>query len=218
MIALTRRRFMQKKVAIDTPYITEGLTFLLDGIDRGSDDSAWTDLAGGIRFPYVNGVTAGDNGVDFASGHSAMVADKGLNSNSKTDATIEVVWTYNNANNWQNIVTSNLEGLGFEQYYRYDFVFYCKKSTSPNDVQCILNPTSNRVTGKKLSVSYSPSVGYINGIAANNDGSRCFSVGNLSLGNNYSGRIFSVRLYNRVLTEADVLANYAVDRERFGTG
>ena len=200
---------------LETPYIKDGLTFLLDGVNKGGDSTAWTDLVKGIKFPYVTGVTADTDNVTFASGHSAMVADKGLTYNSKINATVEIVWQYSHANNQQSIFRSDIDGLGFFQYYRADFGFYCRKSTSSNDVQCIANPTSNRVEGKKLSVTYSPSVGYINGVLANNDGTRNIGIGTLTLGINYVGKIYCIRLYNRVLTEAERLANYAVDVDRF---
>lgn len=196
-------------------YIVDGLTFILDGIEKGTDNDAWTDLVGGIKFPYVTGVTADTDNVTFASGHSAMVADKGLTYNSKINATVEIVFQYSNVNSIKSIFRSNIDGLGFFQYYRTDFGFYCRKSTSSNDVKCIANPTSNRVEGKKLSVTYSPSIGYINGVLASNDGYRNIGIGTLTLGINYVGKIHCIRLYNRVLTEAERLANYANDVERF---
>jgi hypothetical protein len=50
-------------------------------------------------------------------------------------------------------------------------------------------------------------------------GGKGISLGSRGNGSRiYTGTVYSVRVYNRHLTEAEVLANYAVDRERFGIG
>lgn len=195
-------------------YIVDGLTFIIDGIEKGTDNDAWTDLVGGIKFPYVTGVTADTDNVAFASGHSAMVADKGLSYNSLTDATIEVVWTYSHTNNQQSIIRPNVKGVCFFQYYRTEFGFAAVSSAAER-FATLSNPVANRVEGKKLCVSYSPNLGYINGALGTNSTNRYILTGSLTLGINYVGKIHCIRIYNRVLTEEERLANYALDVERF---
>ena len=72
---INRRRVMGGKA--DIGYITDGLVFHLDGIKKGSDVNAWTDLVGNVKFPYIDGITPRYNYVSF-DGTKNLVADRQL--------------------------------------------------------------------------------------------------------------------------------------------
>lgn len=54
-------------------YITDGLVFHMDGLNKGSNPNYWTDTVGGLQFAYVTGVTPSNNGIVFESKHEPLL-------------------------------------------------------------------------------------------------------------------------------------------------
>lgn len=71
--------------AADKDYIKEGLVFWLDGIDRGGEEGIWSDLVGGVVFhttpdtvefgaDFVQGIMLSDMSVNYPYGSSTIEA------------------------------------------------------------------------------------------------------------------------------------------------
>lgn len=213
MITTLRRRHTGDVKEINTPYIKDGLIFLLDGIDKGGDNTAWIDLVNGTRFEYVDGVTPDIDNVTFTSGHSQCIGNKELVSNDY-NYTIEGVFTADYTNRVKGILEQNKVGVSLVYYYRGNMIICCTAAAS-NQFPQVAIPSSLQSAGKKLSISGSKTFGYCNGTLSRG-GNRYVTRTPMKIGNSYVGKIFCIRVYNRALTEDEVLANYLVDRDRFG--
>lgn len=197
-------------------YIQDGLVFHLDGIERG--DSGWTDLIGGKKFTLYN-CTLNDDNVEFNGTSSYGKASGTLNEDSS--GTIEAVFTTDN------FVTTTSD---------FDLdVFYSGKSGGPNIY--LVKYSGKEAIATTLSTQYknsidkvktvsasrvSPYPGIINGAPAPKYTIKSLSRSSASymyLGhytNKYlQGKIYSIRRYNRSLTEEERLHNQLLDIQRF---
>ena len=101
-------------------YIKKGKVFHLDGINKGDDTAAWTDLVMGLSFPYVNGVVAEENHVRFDNGHSDCIAN-GSYGEFGLGGTFEIVFKTSSANVFNPGLGPN---FGLMSYYS-DFTPFC---------------------------------------------------------------------------------------------
>jgi hypothetical protein len=197
-------------------YIQDGLVFHLDGIERG--ESGWTDLIGGKKFTLYN-CTLNDDNVEFNGTSSYGKASGALNSDSS--GTIEAVFTADNF-----VTTTDSFDLD---------VFYSGNSSGPNlqlvkysGKEAIASSLSNQYknsTDKVKTVSASlksPYPGIINGAytpkytikSLSRSSTSYMYVGHYS--NKYlQGKIYSIRRYNRPLTEEERIHNQLLDIQRF---
>ena len=194
-------------------YVQEGLVLYLDGIEQGGTAGVWTDLVGGHVFSPSGGVA-------FNADHIALDGTGSLTNSTFTcpghsTGTIETV------------VADNAPEEAA-------FVF----SPKSGGTRLMIHISGYRIRGKAgsnsgpkyvlpvdtASISLTGTVCYVNGVAATQDGtgnmnggsSNC--VGARGSSSKFKGKIYCVRIYNRKLTEEEVLANLAVDRARFGIG
>lgn len=199
-------------------YIQDGLIFHLDGIERGDDETAWTDLIKGKKFTLYN-CTLNDNNVEFNGTSSYGKASGALTSDST--GTIEAVFTADN-------FVTNTSDFDLD-------VFYSGNSSGPNlalvkssGKEAIASTLSNqyknpidKVKMVNASLTY-PYPGVINGIFTPKYSVKSLSRSSASymyLGhytNKYlQGKIYSIRRYNRPLTTEERLHNQLLDIQRF---
>lgn len=76
-----------KQITINS-YITDGLVFYLDGINKGTNEGKWTDLAGGVQWTNY-GATSLENGWSFAN-EAYMLDDGTMGSYSFANCTVEM--------------------------------------------------------------------------------------------------------------------------------
>ena len=197
-------------------YIQDGLVFHLDGIERGK--SGWTDLIGGKKFTLYN-CTLNDNNVEFNGTSSYGKASGNLAGDSS--GTIEAVFTTDN------FVTTTSD---------FDLdVFYSGNSSGPN-LQLVKN-SGREAISTTLSNQYKNSIDKVKMVSAsrvspypgiiNGAYTPKYTISSLSrssasymyLGhytNKYlQGKIYSIRRYNRSLTEEERLHNQFLDIQRF---
>ena len=207
MDLIDRRRIMMKR-NMDM-YIQDGLIFHLDGIYKGDNTNAWTDLVSGLYFPYVNGVSSLSKGVDFASVHSMFKATGSINWPFK-DCTLEIcVSSINNM-----MIFDSRPGQIALGVYAGRLLF----GNLNNDSNSVSYTHGNE--SSTLSIQYG--IGYQNGVnitAARNtfwiQGGDGITLGSRGTTSNYTGIIYDVRVYNRNLTQDEVLHNYQIDYKRF---
>lgn len=216
MIALNRRRVMgAEKQAKE--YIQNGLVFWLDGIDKGGTEGYWIDLVGGLRFP-LTGATSVADGVEFTA-----------ESDVKTENTTTMKWPLATYHLEVVCQSMNQTSLGTKVVVmptaniNVAFLFYntsIGRSTYTGKLRN-LNPKGN---GVLANYSVAEHLQYCNGAAMSTINSTTnangidsyIHIGRKSAGQNYVGKICSVRVYSRQLTADEVIYNYNIDKERFG--
>lgn len=223
MDLLMRRREMMLASAsspIECPYITDGLIFWLDGIEKGNDQSVWTDLIGGKQFALTNAVFK-TNSVAFTANGAYGVCNGPLSVDANTE-TIEIACG-----------TFNLGTACILHQPKIDnkagacFIVGSDRKNSSYAMDGVTRARWNlsSATGiKRISMNSSYAVN--NGATiskgsndywgANNTG-KTYLANNASLGKQYkaSDGIYCIRIYNRILSVAEMQANQAVDASRF---
>lgn len=229
-LLLRRRQMaMSKKEPFVNPYITDGLVLHLDGIEKGSTPDAWTDLINGIVFTKkAGGVTFNSDNVQFGgSSNNALVSSVSGSMPRKNKGTIEVCFRA-------------AAGLTVDKVLFYGdgdsgICFYIRGGGTNVCINCQNSGTDvpNAVFTQSDTVTYSCRLG----LAVQNFQGQEFVGGNnyitkkqtvMIVGGSgrgastiydcFNGKIHSIRVYNRHLTEEEILHNQAIDNTRFHLG
>lgn len=203
-------------------YVLDGLTFQLDGINKGSKSGVWQNLRGSAEY-INNGAEFLANGVRF-QGTAYLTGTSDLAAfYDQTDYTIEVVYSIpSELPAVQQILFSNKQNI----YPSFGF--------NANKQLCIAS-NGNLIAG----FTVIPTTEGIHYASANNsrllfDGTlitsrstnAAFSHGEISsiggrqktsgvLDSGFTGIIYAIRIYDRLLSEAEMGANQEVDIARF---
>lgn len=217
-----RRRLMMVGTEGSNPYdeygyIKKGKIFHLDGIDKGETANAWTDLVGGLVFNNVGSVSAtSTENAWYFPGNNDVNMMYGGHLSANNNYTIEAC--FNNENSSACLFISNTNTANFPLFYfdtRYKLLFLQLNKTydiipSVNQAHC---------------VSVNLDIGVHNGVqAAESSSTYWASDGNSYVGRRsrtnafYKGYIYSIRIYDRRLTESEIINNQRVDNERFNLG
>ena len=211
MRAVERRRGMGGK-AEELSYISDGLVFHLDGIDKGDTAGAWTDLINGTVF----------TGTAVAQSDSFFFENTYLSNSSfvlpaNTDHTVELCYVetvsqngvlFCSGNNAKgNIFVAPYFTMYMQSFnmYKHDRVINRKYTISFNGERCIQNGSSKAY--QRVGSNYT------NG--RTNIGARYYG-GNYQLF--FRGNVYAIRVYNKTLTEAEIRNNQKVDNKRFKLG
>lgn len=197
-------------------YIQSGLVFQLDGIERGSNPLVWTDKKHLIEFPYSNATSVGSDYVMF-DGTGCIVSNI-IPAINAYQGTIEVCIS--------DYTTSNCKIFCIGSYHDLiQFIIYKNKigfsnSNAYNSVVAISNfPT-------KATYSINKDTLFVNSEKFteftieqfNNTNQLEIIIGSrYPDGNswNFNGKIHSIRVYDRILTDDEILHNQDIDRQRF---
>jgi hypothetical protein len=216
----SRRQLMMYKEP--PPYIQNGLVLWLDGINKGGNANAWTDLIGKVEFPYNEHSTVNSDSVSFDGGEGSYLQSSG-------DTSVRVNVPYQ---------TGTIEVVA-EQGTYYGAIF----GTGINGSICFIRKSSGITTGTSINRSrkritknipdtaYTVSVSVdnffvINGVAQTysttneyvQSAENFMYVGGSSHMTCTPCKIYCVRIYNRVLTMDEVLKNQEDDNRRFNLG
>ena len=190
-------------------YVTDGLVLWLDGIEKGGTNS-WIDK--------INGTSFGNHGATFNTDHVYFdgtddYLDGTFTAPKNSAGTIEVCF--------------EREGTGT----RIAFMAQTTNSLAFGCIDTVLNWSNgtNRTTWQTLptkgTVGVNVNRAIANGVAMTTRGNTYLSgrgtvtlIGKRSSGNFFMGKIYSIRIYNRALTENEILANQRVDNARFNLG
>jgi hypothetical protein len=221
-LLLIRRMMMAPPAPAGGNYVRDGLVMYLDGIDKGSNSAGWSDLVGQSFFTYNEHSTPGADSV-VMDGLGTIYSDYGAVVSSLT-GTIEIcaqvlnfvnetyIYTGGGGNNVLSIWV-HTKGLGFQR----------ENNANGYNILKFDNFTTLAVQPFTASLQYS--VGYLNGVVNNGtqaDGWNNNNIIRIGGFNNASARcnvkIHSIRIYNRQLTQAEMLANQREDNTRFNLG
>ena len=209
-------------------YVQDGLIAMWDGIENAGwgvhdpNATTWTDLVGG-QWGSWNIQGAGSDHAIFNLASQL----KTFNSYVNVPATIELsifdvanmggcFLNINNKTNWNGMATNgmlcpyfyNSSGITYQFYSKQTAVSWAGRDFCDNSTFSLQYSTTgivayaNGVTKKTATVS--------NGESTKNYGIAGYA------GVKFTGKARYLRLYSRALTAAEVAANHAIDKERFG--
>ena len=227
-------------------YVQDGLVLHLDGIDKGNVANQWTDLINGVDFPN-HGATELENGWQFdgVDDYMGYLNDNSKSLNLKAgDCTIECCCYDNSLNNdsgtshagmaiiylgqnnatGTNATNSVYLSLVYNANQRYINGVYVKGTTNvwqDQKVDIVAEHTisvneergyDNETSLSTLNANHWDSMNGGRTIGARWHPSLNRAVGFLL------GKIFAIRIYNRILTETEMRQNQRVDNARFNLG
>lgn len=196
-------------------YVQDGLVFQLDGIEYGGIDGQWIDRKNGIIAVLSNLVTRVNNKYFLFSAGGQALFDKSASVN-RTAYTIDFVGTCNQS---------------------YANVFCPFPNSSINDIM-LGSYTGGSVFGYGMKRNIKAFRGNIGLICAHFQNDHFINKGviitpttqfqtlavrdkfgiNAAYRESYSGRIFTIRCYNRDLSDREILINQQIDNARFELG
>ena len=208
-------------------YVQDGLVFQLDGIDKGNVEGAWVDRKAGRQFTLNNCIVNSDN-IEFNGTDSeAIDNDNYTFPTVPENYTIEVVLYYGGGSG---ILTENSTTTSYgspmmvtlystSTYFTIGRNLYAVEALPENKYMCL----QAQSMGQKVQVNCNGDVlATRGGSIINND---FFAYGKASVGCVWTsssdragqllGKVYSIRLYNRLLTEEERYNNMVVDYMRF---
>ena len=200
-------------------YVQYGLIFHLDGINKGVG-SDWTDLIGGVQFTS-SGATSMQDSYYFSSS-SYLNKFNGWDTGSD-DFTVEVCYYYTGSNSIYSVFGFGggasskyplfYKGGNYITWIQGGYLYDCSSFQTNSKYTVSLNNTRGLVNGNSISILSSTDYW--------STGSE-MRIGKLAGGGaaNYpfNGYIYSIRIYNRRLSQAEQLQNQQMDNQRFNLG
>ena len=190
-------------------YVQDGLVFQLDGIDKGNVEGAWVDRKAGRQFTLNNCIVNSDN-IEFNGTDSKAVYNQLLDFGTTT--TVEVVFTREKV--FGTIISSGnkIELMALQETTGYKYRYFSGNQVTgipfpdPTTIHTLSIPTSGRPVLDQIAQAKTFKDFY------SESGTTTYVGG----GPSYSkGKIYSIRIYNRNLTQAEMLKNQMIDIERF---
>lgn len=199
-------------------YINNGMILLLDGLQNtrkghSASTNVWEDLSGNNYDVTMENIQINNNNMYFSGTNSKMYSENNINA-----VSVEMVLELE-------------ETEQIEQYIAYFGSTDKILAWSPNVKGFSLGHQKKRYLVENLykknsiSVQYNPDVMYLNSKKLElNVGSETwmnssqypFMISGYSSGWRMKGKIYSIRVYNRSLTQEEINHNYMVDKARYG--
>lgn len=207
-----------------TDYVQNGLILHLDGKKKGGG-STWDSVVGTAQYTNYNAIFNSDHVYfDGVNSYLRGATPSSNNTPARTAGTIEIVYENENLGTSAShiFVPRAVSKIGANVSAAGNF-WYAYDNTSRRSYYGMVS------TLAKASISVSSARGYENGIAMDYTSWKDYAIG-VNASYNYIGRrqstttgmfkgkIYSIRIYNRQLTEAEVLQNLSVDNLRFNLG
>ena len=209
-------------------YVQDGLVFQLDGIDKGNVEGAWVDRKAGRQFTLNNCIVNSDNiefnGIDS----SAIDNDNYTLPTVPENYTIEVVLYYGGGT----ILSQNSTITGYGSpmmvalystayYFTIGRNLYAVEALPENKYMCLQAQAKNsnvqvNCNGDVLATRYgTDSIIDTNFFTYGRPSVGCVWISSSDRSGQLLGKVYSIRLYNRLLTEEERYNNMVVDYMRF---
>ena len=194
-------------------YIRDGLVMWLDGEKNGDDGShdpsptVWYDQSGNNYNWALTGVTVNDKSVGFSS--------SGESNATRTYAEGSVSYTYAEVvfKKTESISTTDAILVGYGNNFGSLFT---KSSSIGVSSKTVRIPALNKVfaftTNCYLNGKQATNTNVAASFASNVDP----TIGRYNGNNKLNGDIYCIRLYNRILSAAEIAHNFEIDKKRFG--
>ena len=201
-------------------YVNNGMILLLDGIKNtrnghSTSTNVWEDLSGNNYDVTMKNITINENNMYFSGGSSIMYSLNNIDA-----VSVEMVLELEESPNDSQYIAS------FGSLYKI-------LAWTPSEKGFSLGHGKKRYLVENLykknsiSVQYSPDVMYLNSKKLDNSLNMeswssapkyPFMISGYANANGWrlKGKIYSIRIYNRALTQDEINHNYMVDKVRFG--
>lgn len=214
MSQLRRRNFNKSSV---NGYVSDGLVFHLDSSDALAN--SWTDRVGGVVFDLY--------GTELLNGGVYFGEDNGIYGHSDdyvnvpyTAGTIEIVAAGTGQSKYCIFAQPQSYDIGYGIsfiVYRNDYISLCqgprhKRYYSPNNGLHTMSVSMDKMYKDRVEQSESGEDSFSNPATAHG----CYlGCGGSSDYYRYTGTIYQIRIYNRILTEDEVIKNQSIDINRY---
>lgn len=212
-------------------YVQDGLVFQLDGIDKGNVEGAWVDRKAGRQFTLNNCIVNSDN-IEFNGTDSeAIDNDNYTLPTVPENYTIEVVLYYGggtilsqNKNSSSGYGSPMMVTLySTNNYFTIGRNLYAVEALPENKYMCLqawANDQTNTIqvncNGDVLATRQgADSIIDNNFFAYGRPSVGCVWISSSDRAGQLLGKVYSIRLYNRLLTEEERYNNMVVDYMRF---
>lgn len=209
-------------------YIQDGLVFWLDGIDKGASDGTWVDLIGGkIANPSNTGISLISNGDSFER-HGSTYNYFILNSSlymPYNNYTLEVCFDIVGNDTTRTLIKGTIgtpptkclvwanNNIGYSRYGRNIYNYTDKYGAARSGKSARYGMPKTISIGKDVCVSDYVELSTQGEYGVYGSVSDC-----VIFGDNCDGKIYSIRVYNRILTLEEMLHNQQIDNKRFNLG
>lgn len=209
---MLRRRKLMAMQAED--YIRDGLVLWLDAIDKGSITGSWVDKIGGHVFQGVNTPVFGSDYVATSQSDGSYLINDTFSAYSSAEATIELaISDHTDTTQLVFMPKTSVGGIAFGLYNNTGVIW------SSDSRRSIVTATGIKTASVRLDLAV------VNGLSATMSGGNVWGGGNVynyigrrKSGNTYTGKIHAIRVYNRQLSESEMLHNQKLDNKRFNLG
>ena len=199
----------------EAPYITDGLLLFLDGANPGNTAGVWESVVGNIAYTLGANVQRGEKCFIFGG---TGLASSPLSFNVENTYTVELVIEQTNSSPTTQYIFCGGSGKNLNMVLSNStaimgFIYSRERYSVPNAL-------NNRMT-----IAYNVSYCYVNKESrsrAGNDG-WANNTTNSSIGGDpavsarmFAGKIYAVRIYNRILTYDEIMHNQESDIQRYG--
>lgn len=231
-IGLLHRRRMMQAVAMD--YVQDGFELWLDGINKGSTyDSIWVDLINGVTFQNAGDVQSYSDHFRFNGSNYSYFFHNDLDY-FRDSTTVELV-AKRDINAWMSVFVSGGQNAP-DKVKPASFRFNTNNAIG---IDAMVQTSQGRptyyaqvnTTNTKCTISANVVRAFVNGIECTTGtdplgystmekaiiGGRWWLNSFYSTGR-FIGDLYCLRLYNRILTEQEMLHNQQVDNIRFNLG
>lgn len=208
------------------PYVADGLVFWLDGINKGNDNTKWVDVAGNKEIALTN-CTFTENAVDFSASGAYGLLDGVSTGVLPADGTIEACVSgilpsfascllrgENTAIRFYHAGASHrIEMNGSSSATSWDGIpvsGFTSVTASMNEARAFFNGKAlTPTTGRTWMSSISTPCIIIGGAGG---------ISNPASTGQFNGFLHAIRIYNRKLSEVEIMQNQIADNARFGLG
>ncbi len=230
-LTIGENRFVLKNNSSQTlGYVKDGLLLHYDGIKNtgtGHDSTAttWKDLSGNGNDGILNGATWEENSLNF-DGINDFVNVNKSDTISPQNQTIEVVLKCNGPSKETSADKRQIffvKWIGYTMELNTDNTISYGRSDKTTYLRSVNKLNHGTIANITATNGNNISTLYFNNIQENQtqtvpamySGMNNISIGNYSNGRHFNGNIYAIRMYNRVLTEAELAKNYEIDKKRF---
>ena len=196
-------------------YVQDGLVLMLDGIEQGDEVGKWKDLVNGLVFTPTGGVTFEENCI--ALDGTGRLTNNSFVAPLANNGTIEVVFSKTSTSGMIFAPTGGSQKIAAGFFGSgLDWAVYSSKprypqinegSISVNNNRCLYNGVAQTSNGNDYILTNTTTSVYVG--ARYNNGSYGYYI---------TGKVHCIRIYNRQLTELEMLQNQSIDYQRFGIG
>ena len=221
---LNRRRAIQSAPVENEDYwdyyVQDSLLLCIDGLRPGDTSQGWQELITGNYFAN-NGAVYQDNGWVFDGKASYMDADEKITNYGfyTRERTLEVVLEFSAKNITSPVLIGKTNGISFgisrDNYVIGNSEFPYVRMSPTSELKC-----STAIVVNSLTIVRAMENGVsLNRLSSNGawSAAKAIRLGASSTLSSYlQGKIYAIRIHNRLLTEEEILNNQQIDKIRFG--